>query len=299
VPAPEVEAAGGVLWRGDPANPEVALVHRPRYDDWSLPKGKLDPGEHPLLGALREIEEETGSTARPGRRLGSLRYPVPEGRKRVRYWACEATGGRFQANREVDELWWAPVAEAHARLDPAHDARVIERFAADTRRTRPLAVVRHASAGDKRAWAGDDADRPLDPTGLAQSVTIGALLTAYDVELAGSADVRRCRDTLEPFARSAGVEVEVLPATTAAAFDVDPDAGICAVLDLAASTGGAVAWCGQREVIPQLVAALCARLGGGVDPGRLAELGKGRLLVLHLDPAGQVAEVERLPAAAT
>jgi 8-oxo-dGTP pyrophosphatase MutT (NUDIX family)/phosphohistidine phosphatase SixA len=298
VPAPQVEAAGGVLWRGDPASPEVALVHRPRYDDWSLPKGKLDPGEHPLLGALREIEEETGCTARPGRRLGSLRYPVPEGRKRVRYWACEATGGRFEVNHEVDALRWAPLAEAHARLDLGHDARVLTLFAADTRRTRPMVVVRHASAGDKRAWAGDDADRPLDRKGLAQSVTIAALLTAYGVERAGSADVRRCRETLEPLTRSAGVDVEVLPSTTAAAFAADDDKGALAVLDLVTTTSGAVAWCGQREVIPRLAAALCARLGAR-DPGRRAQLGKGGLLILHLDEACAVTAVERLPAAAT
>jgi 8-oxo-dGTP diphosphatase len=298
VPTPQVEAAGGVLWRGDPASPEVALVHRPRYDDWSLPKGKLERREHPLLAALREIEEETGSTARPGRRLGSLRYLVPEGRKRVRYWACEATGGRFEVNREVDEIWWAPLAQAQARLDPAHDARVLKRFAADTRRTRPMVVVRHASAGDKRAWAGDDADRPLDRKGLAQSVTIGSLLTAYGVEEAGSADVRRCRDTLEPFARSARVDVEVLPATTATAFDDDKDKGARSVLDLVTTTSGAVAWCGQREVIPRLAAALCAGLGGA-DPGRRSQLGKGGLLVLHLDEACAVTAVERLPAAAS
>ena len=173
------------------------------------------PASTRCSAALREIEEETGSTARPGRRLGSLRYLVPEGRKRVRYWACEATGGTFEVNSEVDEIWWAPLAEAKARLDPAHDARVLKRFAADTRRTRSIVVVRHASAGDKRAWAGDDADRPLDRKGLAQSVTIGALLTAYGVERAGSADVRALPRDPGPARPAAGVDVEVLPATTA------------------------------------------------------------------------------------
>ncbi len=295
MPAPQVEAAGGVLWRGDPASPEVALVHRPRYDDWSLPKGKLQAREHPLLGALREIEEETGSTARPGRRLGSLRYPVPEGRKRVRYWAFEATGGRFEVNSEVDEIWWASLPEAKTRLDPAHDGRVLKRFATDTTRTRAIVVVRHASAGDKRSWAGDDADRPLDRRGLAQSVTIGALLTAYGVGRAGSADVRRCRETLDPLARAVGIDVEVLPTTTAVAFDDDPEKGARAVLDLVTSTSVAVTWCGQREVIPRLAATLCTWLGGS-DPRRRAQLGKGGLLVLHLDEVGAVTAVERLPA---
>src|SRR5207342_224375 len=119
---------------------------------------KLDPGEDPLLGALREIAEETGSVARPGQRIGSLRYATPEGRKRVRYWACESVGGTFEASREVDEVWWGPVSAAMGRLAPDRDRRILERFATVSRRTRPLVVVRHASAGDKKRWRGSDAD---------------------------------------------------------------------------------------------------------------------------------------------
>jgi 8-oxo-dGTP diphosphatase len=308
--ADRVEAAGGVLWRGDPVAPEIAVVHRPRYDDWSLPKGKLDHGEHPLLAALREIAEETGFAARPGRRLGSLRYDVPEGPKRVRYWACEATGGEFRPNREVDELWWATVPEALARLDPDHDRRVVERFGEDTRPTRAMVVVRHASAGDKRGWTGTDADRPLDPAGQARSRVVRSLLSAYAVRRAGAADVRRCRETLQPWARSAGVEVSVLKATTAGVFQTDPDQAVHEVLALLDGWGGAagadgdhavgsIAWCGQREVIPDLVAGVVGQLGGQADPDDLGDLRKGGLLLVHVAAAPgagpRLVALERLP----
>jgi 8-oxo-(d)GTP phosphatase len=299
VPSVQVEAAGGVLWRGDPARPEVALVHRPRYDDWSVPKGKLETGEHPLLAGLREIEEETGFMSLPGRRLGSVRYAVAEGRKRVRYWACEAAAGKFRASREVDELWWGTVADALARVDSDGDARVLETFAADTRRTRALVLVRHASAGDRHRFDGKDAERPLDAEGKERARTVAALLTAYDVRRAGTADVTRCRETLAPFATSGDIEVATLPATTAGAFDSDPDAGSDEVLALLDGAGGA-AWCGQREVIPDLAVALAERLGG-LDTGGgrgvrdLADLRKGALLLLHVDEQRRLASVERLP----
>jgi 8-oxo-(d)GTP phosphatase len=299
VPSVQVEAAGGVLWRGDPARPEVALVHRQRYDDWSVPKGKLDPGEHPLLGGLREIQEETGFAGLPGRRLGSVRYVVAEGRKRVRYWACEAVGGRFEASREVDELWWGLVPEALERADSEGDARILEAFAADTRRTRALALVRHASAGDRHHFAGKDAERPLDAEGEERARTVAALLTAYDVRRAGTADVTRCRQTLAPFAASTGVEVATLSATTAGTFDSDAEEGSEQVLGLL-DGAGAAAWCGQREVIPDLAVALCERLGGPKCDGargvhHLADLRKGGLLLLHVDEHGRLGSVERLP----
>ncbi len=299
--SPTIEAAGGVLWRGDPAAPEVALVHRPRYDDWSLPKGKLNTGEHPLTAALREIAEETGSTARPGRRLGSVRYLLPDGLKRVRYWACEATGGGFTPNREVDELWWAPVADALPRLDQDRDRDVLLRFSEDSRRTRALVLLRHASAGDRSRWAGRDADRPLDAWGREQAAGLAGLLSAYDVHRAAAADVTRCRETVTPFARAAGLPVAVLPATTAGLYEQEPAKALDQVTAMLEGPGGAV-WCGQGEVIADLVPALRGALGADVADRRAAAraarqagLGKGRVLVLHIDDRDQLVALERLP----
>src|SRR6187431_2672896 len=113
-----VFAAGAVLWRpGDGAAvPEVAVIHRPRYDDWSLPKGKVDPGETEPVTAVREVHEETGYSAILGRRLAAVSYPVDQSVKKVRYWAARRVDGEFNPNGEVDELKWLPVAEALKQL---------------------------------------------------------------------------------------------------------------------------------------------------------------------------------------
>jgi 8-oxo-dGTP diphosphatase len=110
-------AAGGALWRQtDDAQIEVAIIHRPRYDDWSLPKGKVDPGETEPAAAVREIYEETGNRAHLARALATVRYPVEQGPKQVRYWAARSLGGEFAANDEVDEMAWMPIKDAMKRL---------------------------------------------------------------------------------------------------------------------------------------------------------------------------------------
>lgn len=116
-----IHAAGCVLWRRSPAGPglEICLVHRPKYDDWSHPKGKLKRGEESLAGALREVAEETGHDAVPGAALPTLRYLVGDRPKEVRYWAAEAADGCFTPNDEVDRvLWLAPVAARHRLTQP-------------------------------------------------------------------------------------------------------------------------------------------------------------------------------------
>lgn len=125
-----IRAAGCVLWRAAPAPAgglEIALVHRPEYDDWSHPKGKLKPGEEPLAGALREVAEETGLACEPGASLPTARYRVADGRpKEVRYWAARAGAGPFVPNHEVDRLDWLPPAAARRRLTHGHDRALVD-----------------------------------------------------------------------------------------------------------------------------------------------------------------------------
>ncbi|MDX3595646.1 NUDIX hydrolase [Streptomyces sp. ID03-2B] len=124
-----VLAAGCVLWRRAPGGDgkaggvEICLVHRPRYDDWSFPKGKLKRGEDPLAAAVREVLEETGHHCAPGDRLPTSRYPVDGRPKEVAYWAAEATGGSFTANDEVDRILWLAPDAARVRLTQPRDAQ--------------------------------------------------------------------------------------------------------------------------------------------------------------------------------
>jgi 8-oxo-dGTP diphosphatase len=133
-----IRAAGGVLWRstgpGSGDEIEIAVVHRPRYDDWSLPKGKLAPGESELDAAVREVLEETGYRVRVGEPLGTTRYRrLVNGVDRpkvVRWWAMEATSGEFTPNAEVDALRWIPLDTASDVLSTASDLTVLRRFVA-------------------------------------------------------------------------------------------------------------------------------------------------------------------------
>lgn len=135
-----IRAAGCVLWRRSPRDgrPEIALVHRPRYDDWSHPKGKLKPGEEPLDGALREVLEETGVVCVPGAALPTVRYLAKGRPKEVHYWAAEAADGGAEAfvpNDEVDRLAWLPPDAARERLTHDHDRVLVDAFL-DTLRSR-------------------------------------------------------------------------------------------------------------------------------------------------------------------
>ncbi|MFD9863997.1 NUDIX hydrolase [Streptomyces alboflavus] len=123
-----IRAAGCVLWRraAVPGGLEVCVVHRPKYDDWSHPKGKLKPGESPLAGAVREVGEETGHDCVPGPPLPTVHYRTGGRPKVVHYWAAEATEGHFTPNREVDRLRWLPPAEARDRLTQIRDRELLD-----------------------------------------------------------------------------------------------------------------------------------------------------------------------------
>ena len=123
-----IEAAGGVVWRrGSKGSLKVLLIHRPRYDDWSLPKGKLDAGESHRHAALREVEEETGLHCKLGEELPEVRYEDRKGRaKRVRYWSMEPVSGDFEPNDEVDEVRWTNLDDAVAAVTYAHDVLVLD-----------------------------------------------------------------------------------------------------------------------------------------------------------------------------
>jgi phosphohistidine phosphatase SixA/8-oxo-dGTP pyrophosphatase MutT (NUDIX family) len=256
MPAKRVEAAGGVLWRAGRDGVVVALVHRPRYDDWSIPKGKLFRGEHPVLGAVREIHEETGFAALPGRSLGETRYSMGRVPKRVRYWAMQAQAGHFAASDEVDQISWLSPCVAQRRLTAGRDRRIMAKFMRDLEPTWPMLLVRHGSAGDRETWAGEDRDRPLDAVGRSQARALTTVLAAYRVRRVLAADVSRCIDTVAPFAQQQGLVVEPDPLLSATDYAGDARPAAEHLVDLA-QFAEAVAVCSQRPLLPDLVKELC------------------------------------------
>ena len=252
----DVLAAGAVLWRPVPWGVEVALVHRPRYDDWSLPKGKLDVGESMAAAAVREIREETGAVARLGPWLCDVRYAVAEGRKLVRYWSAQArTAPAFVPNHETDALRWVSPDAAMNLLSYAHDTEVVARFAALGPPTSVLLLVRHAKAGSRDSWDGDDELRPLSEPGRKQAHELAGLLRLYGPDRIGTAPPLRCRDTVVPLADALGLPIVDEPLLSEGLFAADPDTTLGRVRELAALPGVTVA-SSQGGVIPDAVAAL-------------------------------------------
>jgi 8-oxo-dGTP pyrophosphatase MutT (NUDIX family) len=264
-----VLAAGAVLWRsnGDSATPEVAIIHRPRYDDWSLPKGKVDPGETEPVAAVREVREETGYSSRLGRRLVAVSYPVEQGIKKVRYWAATTVGGEFVPNAEVDELKWLPVADAMKQLEYPHDRKVLRRFTRQPAATHTVMIVRHGTAGSKSRYKGDDRKRPLDKHGRAQAESLVGVLLAFGADTLYAADRVRCHQTLEPLAEELGTAIHDEPLLTEEEYPESRKAARHRILEIAAS-GGTPVICTQGKVIPDLIAWWCERDGVRPDKSR-------------------------------
>ncbi|GGS52010.1 NUDIX hydrolase [Actinokineospora fastidiosa] len=271
-----IAAAGAVLWRPAPGGVEVAVAHRPRYDDWSLPKGKLDPGETIHRAAVREVFEETGHRAVLGRHLGQVAYRVGRSDKTVDYFAARAVSGSFVSNEEVDELVWLPIPDAAGLLTYHHDRDVLAAFAVAPLAT-TLLLVRHAHAGDRSEWDGPDELRPLSAKGHAQVAALMEFLPLFGPTRVHSVPNVRCEDTVRPLAERLGCPVTPEKGLGEAGYQAAPEAAHSRLLTIAAGPGTAVV-CSQGGVIPSLLDALGAE--SGVEGHRAR---KGSVWVLSLD----------------
>jgi len=210
----------------------VLLVHRPRYGDWTIPKGKAEPGESDEDCAVREVEEETGVRAELLWELPTTYYVDSRGRpKQARYWAMRPLAGEAAARAEVDEVRWLRPVDALGRLSYERDAAVVRAFGHDGGDA--LLLVRHASAGDRRAWQGDDRVRPLDERGHLQAARLPLVLAGHRLERVVSSPYARCVQTVEPLAAGRGLPVE-------ARAELAEGAGAEAVIAVAAETGAGV-----------------------------------------------------------
>lgn len=259
-------AAGAVLWRGDleaVEKIEVACIHRPHYDDWSLAKGKVDPGESLVATAVREIKEETGYDIRLGKLLGKTIYPVKNTTKVVYYWTGEVTGGEFTPNSEVDEIRWLPLDEAKELLTYDLDRQVLQKAEKRFRlpATSRILYVRHGRAHDREKWSGDDNLRPLDKKGRHQSEMLVPMLAPFNPQRIFSAEPDRCQTTVAPLADELTLDVEVNELFGELAWAENQVACKQAFADVIA-LGGVSVICSQGGIMPDIIAWLS-------DTGRL------------------------------
>lgn len=281
---PDVQAAGAVVTR---KGGEVLLVHRPRYDDWSFPKGKLDRAEHVTAAAVREVEEETGLRVRLGPRLSDQRYPVGRSRqKTVHYWLARVVGDddvtAYQPNREIDQVRWVSQKKAAKLLTYDFDRATLAQAMPLRKKTRALVVLRHAEARSRKAWRQDDRLRPLLVAGTVWARKLVPILAAYDVTTIVSSSSARCVQTIAPYAEHSG-----WPLATADGLSEEgaSEKSVLRIVDDLLHSGESAVLCTHRPVLPAVF-----------DAARIEEhkLEPGALLVAH-HREGRVVATEAWP----
>jgi 8-oxo-(d)GTP phosphatase len=314
---PAIRAAGALPWRRRDAQLEVALVHRPRYDDWSWPKGKLDEGEEWPVAAAREVWEETGFQVRLGRPLPSSEFPFQDladqpATKNVRYWAAEVVSGDGTLVNEIDEVAWLDVAAATARLSYPRDREQLRALLradhAWALATWPLVLVRHAKAEARSTWPDADPLRPLDDRGRERAEGLVPFLAAFGVTRVVTSPSIRCLDTVLPYAVAAGYGTRLKVGLSEEGFAEHPERAPHHLARLL-ERGEPAVLCSHGPVLPVLIEALSSIADSGGSLENTAKIalsgaarhgiGKGEALVAHVVGTGaqaRVVDVERYPA---
>ena len=282
-------AGGAVVTREHPMRgTEVVIIHRKRYDDWSLPKGKLDVGESLPACAVREVREETGVTIRLSLPLDSITYQAGNASlKRVSYWGGVVLSVVARApDAEVDVVSWLPVRAALSRLTYSHDHFLVQQYL-DQPPTTPLIILRHAKAMDRNDWSRKDSARPINSRGRRQAKLLTPMLAAYGVTKVVSSTATRCVGTVLQYAHEREVIIETFSKLTEEEGEDDPK-GVASLIRKIRATmlsgGEPTVLCIHRPVLPHILDAL------DIAP---TTLGSGEFLVAHLTADGEVHALER------
>lgn len=295
-------AAGALVWRMKKGRLQVLLVHRPSYQDWSWPKGKRDKGEALPVAAVREVEEETGYCIALGAPLSTVRYRLTNGKwKECHYWAAQLTtdaepwaaardGVKPAPKKEIDANKWVDANKAIKKLTYPHDRAplfdLLELADQGRLNTRALVVVRHAKAKRRTRYQGSEASRPLTARiGTNQSERLTQLLAAFGVNELISSPWRRCRETVAPYARAAGIDITEVKALTEAAHRAKSSPVAQLVSEQVKRGGQPTALCTHRPVLETVMKTLktftAPRLRKGL-PKADPWLEVGEMLVVHL-----------------
>lgn len=298
----KIVAAGAVVTRDGAKGTEFLLVHRGYRQDWTFPKGKVDPGEHVLTAAVREVREETGFAIQLGIPLPTQTYKVEGRLKDSRYWIGHLLSGEFVANDEVDEIAWLTFEEAAKRLTYEHDIEVLT-AASVSKRTSPLMILRHTQSVKRAEWllsadslAEIDASRPLTAVGRMQANSLIGALAAYGIDEIHSSDSRRCRDTVGPFATARSLAVTLEKTVSEERHQEHPEKAQSRVTELATQPKPLVL-CTHRPVMPTVMSALSEHFELVIETKKAFDpaLTPGSMVVYHrdLEDLTKVIAVER------
>jgi 8-oxo-dGTP diphosphatase len=255
-----VQAAGAVLWRYSQKKIEIALVHRPRYDDWSLPKGKVEEKESHIACAYREVIEETGYTPVFGPEIGQASYKVEEGKKVVRYWSARASDTPLMPidKNEIDEVLWLEVNEARKKLTLDDDRAIVDFFVEFGVDTTPMVLLRHAKALKRDDWNGDDSDRPLDNLGQLQAKRLLPQFYPYDISEIHSSDAYRCMQTVEELTRALDLNIIIGLDLSEDVYSKDKDAALEYVSSLMNKNKNLLI-CSHNPILPKVLKKLVGK----------------------------------------
>lgn len=288
-----VYAAGAVVWRLVDGKLRILLIHRTKYRDITLPKGKVDPGEMLAETAVREVHEETGIRVSLGVSVGVSRYHLASQKQKVvHYWAAEATEAAirestFVPNREIAALEWVSLKKARARLSYPVDLEIIDFFANlvddGVLRTFPVIALRHAKATPRSEWDRSDASRPLTDRGRKQAKSIVGPLRAFGVRRIVTSDAVRCVETVTPLAKALGRKPVQTEKISQDAWE-DGESDLRSVVGRRIRAGKPAVLCSHGPVLPGLLSEIALATGTihGSYLGSAADLEPAAFSVVHL-----------------
>ena len=278
----EIMAAGAALYRINQDEIEIGLIHRPRYDDWSFPKGKIEFGESFLAAAHREVLEETGYEAKFGPLIAEIQYLAEGVPKRVKYWAAQAISAAKPITdlQEVDKFEWHSIKSAKSKFTHEEYRKVLKLFkeiSPGIDQNSTLILLRHAKALKRVEWIGDDGDRPLDNSGQVQSEKFRSIYEAYEIDEIFSSDAYRCLETVKPLGRDLGIAVGIASDISEYQYSRDKEKPLkFAKKFLKASkdseTPKTVLLCSHNPVLPKILKELAGAMAvdeidRGLEPG--------------------------------
>ena len=266
----EIQAAGAIVWRRNESDAiEIALVHRPKYDDWSIPKGKVEGEESLIACAYREVVEETGFAVRFGQSLGSAHYEVNGLPKTVTFWSARLLGEQGKPNpEEVDAVRWMSCEEAKEQLGRDSDRQIVETFQSIEPDTKPLILLRHAKAIERQEWAGEDTDRPLSSLGERQAKRMLTNFLPFAVEEIHSSSAVRCYESITPLARGLNVDFFFTDSLTEEVFHKNNERPFKYVQRLLVNDFTTLV-CSHNPILPSIVSAFVDKFGVEVPSTKL------------------------------